>query len=152
MNSSSPSQSFDSAVAALEARVSAAIPFPGLVVVHLWAPWCPDCVSEFHPGGWDSFVRDHPRARFIFVAVWSETDGNEELRKHGLEPGGNLTVLHHPNPSRKKEDRMASFLGRPIRWIPTTWIYQGGSHARSIDTGTVDFSELRRIGREAPLK
>ena len=143
MNVQRPPVPGDAARARLEASVLEAVS-SGLAIVHLWAPWCPDCLSEFGAEGWGPFVRSQPAVKFIFVAVWSENDGRDELASHGLAACPNLIVLSHPNPSRKKGERMEAFLGRSVAWIPTTWAFREGEVIELIDRGTVDFPALRR--------
>src|SRR5580700_3586246 len=88
-----------------ETVLAQAVKSPGITVVHLWAPWCPNCKAEITGGGWSHFISASPDVKFVFVTVWSEDPGTELLKKYGLAGAPNLTVLVHPNASRKDHER-----------------------------------------------
>ncbi|HZR04440.1 MAG TPA: thioredoxin family protein, partial [Candidatus Udaeobacter sp.] len=55
-----------------EQKILEAIKSPDLSVVHLWAPWCPNCQAELKSGGWLKMVKENPQVKFYFVSVWND--------------------------------------------------------------------------------
>jgi thiol-disulfide isomerase/thioredoxin len=130
---------------AAETQTAEAIRAPGLSVVHLWASWCSNCQAEMKSGGWTKMVTDNPQTHFVFVSVWNAgDDGKAMLHKFGIGGQANVTVLADPGP-RSGNDRMKSFLGSPVTWIPTTWIYKGGSLLYALNYGEVRFPVLQQF-------
>jgi hypothetical protein len=82
-------------------------------VVHFWAPWCPNCYGELKKKGWSTFIDANPNVNFVFVTSWTgdNGDGRAMLEKLGVGPQKNFQLFLHPNPSRREEDKMTSFLG-----------------------------------------
>lgn len=116
----------------------------GLTVVHLWAPWCSNCQSELKSGGWLQTVSDNPDVKFVFVSVWNNgDDGRAMLDKFGLTEKSNVTVLADPGP--RTGDKIKSFNGLPLSWIPTTWIYKGGDLRYAMNYGEMRFDILKQF-------
>jgi len=68
-----------------EQAVVAGIKSPQTSVVHLWAPWCPNCQAELKSGGWTKTVNENPQVKFYFVSVWNDgQDGRAMLNKFGI--------------------------------------------------------------------
>ena len=57
-----------------EQKVTEAIKSPELSVVHLWAPWCSNCLAELKSGGWAQMAKANPQVKFYFVSVWDNGD------------------------------------------------------------------------------
>jgi thiol-disulfide isomerase/thioredoxin len=128
-----------------EERVAEAVKAPSLSVVHLWAPWCSNCLAEMKSGGWSKMIKDNPQTRFIFVSVWNAgDDGKAMLEKFGIGDQANVTVVADPGP-RSGSDRIKRFLDLPLSWIPTTWVYQGGDLRYALNYGEVRFPVLQQF-------
>ncbi|MDQ2659735.1 MAG: hypothetical protein M3Y03_04870 [Verrucomicrobiota bacterium] len=139
-----PCLAANSAITA-EAKAAEAVKAPGLSVVHLWAPWCSNCQAELKSGGWTKMVTDNPQTNFVFVSVWNAgDDGKAMLQKFGIGSQTNVTILADAGP-RSGNDRMQSFLGLPVTWIPTTWVYKGGSLRYALNYGEVRFPVLQQF-------
>ena len=135
----------DAAPSPAEAKVAAAVKAPELSVVHLWAPWCSNCLAEMKSGGWEKMVKDNPQTRFYFVSVWNAgDDGREMLKKFGLAELPNVTVLADPGP-RRGDDKLKRFLDLPVSWIPTTWVYKGGDLRYAMNYGEIRFPVLQQF-------
>ena len=137
----------------IESEVAEAIKSPQLTIVHFWAPWCSNCKAElFNPqGGWADFIKANPKVHFIFVTVWNADDGRAVLEKAGIRSLANLTVLLHPNSSRKDDEKVRSFGGLDIPWLPTTWIYRNGKILYNIGYGEMRFPILQQFVNDAAL-
>ena len=108
----------------IEAQVAEATKSSKVSVVHFWATWCPNCHAELKSGGWKQFIEANPETHVIFITVRDEKPGAVELARFGLGPQKNLTILQHPNASRRSGQEMTSFLGMRLGWIPATWIFR----------------------------
>lgn len=134
------------APAPLEAEVSALIAGPQVTIVHFWAPWCPNCKAEMGPDGWVKFIADNPDVKFVFLNIWHrDQDPRPKLAAAGLGAQPNLTLLTHPNPSRQQADRLNSFLGLPVTWLPTTWIFRDGRLRYALNYGEMRFGLLQQL-------
>lgn len=134
------------APAPLETEVSALIAGPQVTIVHFWAPWCPNCKAEMGPDGWAKFIADNPEVKFIFLNIWHKgQDPLPKLTAAGLGAQPNLTLLTHPNPSRLQADRLNSFLGLPITWVPTTWVFKDGKLRYALNYGEMRFGLLQQF-------
>ena len=129
----------------LERQVAAAVQGPQVTLVHFWAPWCPNCKAELKDGDWAKFVNSHPEVKVIFITTWNDKQGLEALTKYGLGTQPNFTSYLHPNPSRHREDKVSSFLGLPVNWIPTTWIFKDGKLRYAFNWGELHFSVLQQL-------
>ncbi len=135
----------------LEKEVSALIAGPQVTVVHFWAPWCPNCRAEMSPDtGWARFVGANPGVKVVFINIWHKgQDGRAALEAAGLGAQSNLLLLAHPDGSRVAADRLNSFLGLPITWIPTTWIYRDGQLRAAFNYGEIRFPVLQQMVDDA---
>ena len=137
-------------VAPLEKEVAEIIAGPQVTVVHFWAPWCSNCRAEMGPGGWARFVGANPGAKFVFITIWHQgQDPKPQLEAAGLGAQPNLLLLKHPNPSKLEADRLNSFLGLPVTWIPTTWIYREGKLRAAFNYGEIRFPVLQLMMDDA---
>src|SRR6266481_4798013 len=106
-----------------EQNVVEAIKSQGLSVVHLWAPWCSNCLAELKSGGWLKMVKDNPQVKFYFVSVWNGGgNGKAMLAKFEIGDQPNVTIVADPGP--RTGNKIKQFAGLPLSWIPTTWIYK----------------------------
>ena len=137
----------------VEQQVVKAIQSPQLTIVHFWAPWCSNCKAElFNPsGGWADFIKANPNVHFVFVTVWNADDGRAVLEKAGIHSPPNLTLLLHPNASRKDGEKVRSFMGLDMPWLPTTWIYRNGKILYNIGYGEMRFPILQQFVNDAAL-
>jgi len=127
-----------------EDQVRDAIKSPDLTVVHLWAPWCSNCQAELKSGGWLKIVKDNPKTKFVFVSVWNNgEDGRSLLEKYGLASEPNVTITADPGP--RTGDKIKQFIGLPLSWIPTTWVYKGGDLRYALNYGEIRFPVLQQF-------
>ena len=98
-----------------EAQVRAIIEQEGIHVVRFWAPWCGNSMNELRDGLYD-LIGDHPDVTFTFVTVRNDgEDGQATLDRFAIPD--RVTVLAEQN------RQPLTFLGLPITWTPTTWIF-----------------------------
>jgi thiol-disulfide isomerase/thioredoxin len=127
-----------------EQKVLDEIKSPDLTVVHLWAPWCPNCQAELKNGGWLKMAKDNPQVKFYFVSVWNGgEDGRAMLKKFDIADQPNVTILADPGPRGK--NHIKQFAGQPLSWIPTTWVYKGGNLRYALSYGEVRFPVLQQF-------
>lgn len=124
---------------------------PTTTVVHLWAPWCPNCLSELKSGNWIKTIKEHPQVKFLFVSVWdSGDDGTAMLKKYEIEGQPNVVILADPGP--RTGDKIKQFVGLPLSWIPTTWIFKGGQMRYAMNYGEMRFSVLDQFLQDVDSK
>lgn len=127
-----------------EQQVSEAIKVPEVSVVHLWAPWCSNCQTEFKSGGWTKTIKDNPEVKFYFVSVWnSGEDGRALLAKYEIASQPNVIILADAGP--RSTGKITQFIGLPLTWIPTTWIFKGGDLRYALNYGEVRFPVLQQL-------
>jgi thiol-disulfide isomerase/thioredoxin len=127
-----------------EDKASAEIKAPTTTVVHLWAPWCSNCLAELKSGEWVKTIQAHPQVKFIFVSVWNNgEDGAAILRKYEIQGQPNVLVLADPGP--RTGAKIKQFAGLPVSWIPTTWIFKGGTLRYALNYGELRFSILDQL-------
>jgi len=139
----------DPASAAFEQRLGDAVKSEKVTVVHLWAPWCPNCKAELSQGGWSTFIAANPQVNFVFVTVWNPSDGHELLAANGVGTEPNFQLLLHPNGSRKRDEKVTELLGLPVSWIPTTWVFRGGKLRYALNFGELRFPMLGQMIRDS---
>lgn len=121
---------------------------PQITVVHFWAPWCPNSLTELKNHGWSTFIDSNFDVKFIFVTVRSANDGYGVLAEHGVEKQQNLLRLHHPNHVRSGHGVIASFMDIPLNWAPSTWIFREGKLRYALNYGEVRFPLLQQLVRD----
>jgi thiol-disulfide isomerase/thioredoxin len=144
---------FSSAYAAspAEEKTVAEIKTPTTTVVHLWAPWCPNCLNELKSGGWTKVIKDHPQVNFLFVSVWNGgEDGAAMLKKYNVEGLPNVTILADPGP--RTGNKIKEFAGMPLSWIPTTCIFKGGQLRYAMNYGELHFPVLEQFLQDVDAK
>jgi thiol-disulfide isomerase/thioredoxin len=125
-----------------EQKLTEAIKSPELSVVHLWATWCSNCQAELKSGGWLKMVKNNPQVKFYFVSVWNGgDDGRAMLKKYEIADQPNVTILADPGP--RTGNKINQFLGLPLSWIPTTWVFKGGELRYALNYGEVRFPVLQ---------
>jgi thiol-disulfide isomerase/thioredoxin len=130
--------------ASAEQTVAEAVKGQTISVVHLWAPWCSNCQHELKSGGWTKMVKDNPSVKFYFVSIWnSGGDGREMLAKYDLTQQPNVNVLADPGP--RGAGHIQKFLGLPVSWIPTTWVFKGGDLRYALNYGEIRFPMLQQM-------
>ncbi len=139
-----PAPSADAPLTPTEEAVRTTIQQPGVHVVHFWAPWCGNSTSELG-SGWYEVVEANPDVSFTFVTIWNDgEDGAATLRRYGIPE--TATVLAQPDrgPSADKALRRRTFLGLPLSWTPTTWIFnREGQLATAFNYGEVSAAMLQ---------
>jgi len=144
-----PARADDSPSSAVERRLSDATKSPGVTVVHLWAPWCPNCRAELADGGWSGLIERNPDVNFVFVTIWNPVDGREMLEKYGVGAEKNFQLLLHPNSSRRRGEKVAELMGIPISWVPTTWIFRDGELRYAMNYGELRFPMLQQLVKDS---
>ena len=133
------------AVSPAEQQVSEATKAPGLSVVHLWAPWCSNCLAELKSGGWTKMIKENPETRFVFVSIWNAgDDGRAMLKRHEIGDQPNVMIVADPGP-RRGDGKITRFLDLPVTWIPTTWVFKGGDLRYALNYGEVRFDVLQQF-------
>lgn len=133
------------AVSPVEQQVSEMTKAPGLTVVHLWAPWCSNCLAELKSGGWPTMIRGNPETRFVFVSVWNAgEDGRAMLKRYEIADQANVTIVADAGP-RRGEGKITRFLDLPVTWIPTTWVFKAGELRYALNYGEVRFDVLQQF-------
>ena len=128
----------------IEQQVAEAVKSPKVTIVHFWATWCPNCKAELANGGWRDFIAANPDVKVIFVTTWDPKAGAPELEKFGLGAQKNFTALQPPNVSRKA-DKLSEFLGLPVSWLPTTWVFRDGKLRYALNYGELRFPMLQQM-------
>lgn len=139
----------DAAVASLEKEVAQLVAGPQVTVVHFWAPWCPNCRAELANNGWSTFIDTNADVHFVFITAWHNEDGHAALQKADVGGQQNFKLFLHPNPSRKADARMTRFMGLPVSWIPTTWVFKDGQLRYALNYGEVRFPVLQQLIRDS---
>ena len=135
--------------AALESEVAGIVNGPQVTVVHFWAPWCSNCKEEMRPAGWAKFVNENPSVKIVFINVWhSGQDPAPKLTAAKLGAQPNFLARTHPNGSMST-GKMETFLGQPLQWVPTTWVYRGGKLRYALNYGEIRFEMLQQMVKDA---
>ncbi len=142
--SPAPAVAIATGASSVDDQVKALVQGPDPTVVHLWATWCGNCVSEMKEGGWAKFIAANPQTKFIFVTVWDGgKEGKDLLTKHGIAELPNVTILAHPG--GRKENRLTTFMDIPVTWTPTTWVLRKGRVAYALNYGEIRFPMLQQM-------
>ena len=125
---------------ATERAVAETLEAEGVHVVHFWAPWCGNSTAEFEAGLYE-VVDANPDVTFSFVTIWNDgQDGADRLARYGIAEGGHVAVYAQPDrgPSADLDARRRTFLGLPLTWTPSTWVFnRGGKLAYAFNYGEV---------------
>ena len=135
----------EEALTPAEQAVRAQVLEDGVHVVHFWAPWCDNSLAELRQG-WYEVIENNADVSFAFVTVWSDGEaGREALDRFAIPE--TVTVLTQPDfgPSDDKAQRRRRFLGLPVTWIPTTWVFRnGGELAYAFNYGELEMDQLQQ--------
>jgi thiol-disulfide isomerase/thioredoxin len=142
----------DDPVQALEKQVAALTAGPQVTVVHFWAPWCSNCKAELAKNGWSTFIDTNAETKFVFITAWHNEDGHALLEKNGVVARENFQLFLHPNPSRKAGEKMTAFMGLPVSWLPTTWVFKDGKLRYALNYGELRFPILQQLIRDSEDK
>ena len=130
-----------------EAEVQDVITQDGLHVVHFWAPWCPNAKNELE-AGWSSLIANNPDVSFTFVSIWNDgEDGASVLDRYDI-PTDRVTTLQQPDlgPSDTEANRRKAFLGIPMTWSPSTWVFHNnGELAFAMNYGEMPMDTLQSL-------
>ena len=120
-----------------EARVREIVQSGGIEVVVFWAQWCENSLSQLERG-LAEVIRVNDDVEFTFVSLWDEgCDGAEALREHGIPERARILAQPGVGEDDPKEMRCKDFLGLPVTWIPTTWVFREGTLAYAFNYGEV---------------
>lgn len=126
-----------------ETRVREIIAQDGVHVVHFWAPWCDNSTNEL-AAGWYEVVERHPDVSFTFVTVWNDGEsGAATLRRYAIPE--RVLELTQPDEGESaiRENRRRQFLGLPVTWIPSTWVFhKNGELAFAFNYGEMEMAQL----------
>jgi thiol-disulfide isomerase/thioredoxin len=117
----------------------------GVHVVHFWAPWCDNSRAELE-AGWYEVVENNPDVSFTFVTIWNDGEAGQDVLDRFAIPAS-VTVLTQDDygPSDEKANRRRRFLGLPVTWIPTTWVFRdNGELAYAFNYGEVAMDQLQQ--------
>ncbi len=122
-----------------EEQVRALLAEDGVYVVHFWAPWCHNSRTEFREGVWNEIIEQHEDVTFIFVTVFNDGElGEWTLTQHEIPDRVHTFAQPDHGRSRIRANRRKTFLGLPLTWTPTTWIFhRNGKLAFAINYGEV---------------
>lgn len=138
----------DNAVRALEKEVAAITAGPRITVVHFWAPWCSNCKTELANHGWSTFIDSNFDVKFVFITAWNAEDGRALLKQNDVGAQENFQLFLHPNASRKAGEKMTTFMGLPVSWLPTTWVFKDGQLRYALNYGELRFPILQQLIRD----
>ncbi len=124
-----------------ERAVQEMIAGDGVHVVHFWAPWCDNSISELSQG-WYEVIEDNPEVNVAFVTVWSDgADGADVLQRYAIPD--RVLVLTQSD-GRAEALRRREFLGLPMTWLPSTWVFhENGRLAFAFNYGEMTMPQLQ---------
>ncbi|CAN5491422.1 thioredoxin family protein [soil metagenome] len=128
-----------------EEAVASRIAEDGIHVIHFWAPWCDNSISELE-SGWYEAIEDHDDVTFTFVTVWSDgAEGRDILNRYAIPDRVTVLKQEDRGPSEEPANRIRSFLGLPMTWVPTTWVFhRNGQLAYAFNFGEMEMAQLDR--------
>ena len=136
--------------ARFEKEIAALVAAPNVTIIHFWAPWCSNCRAEMVPEGWAKFIGENPKVQVVFINIWHRGENPlPKLAAAGLGAQSNLRLLTHPNSARLAADRVNIFLGLPLTWLPSTWIYREGQLSVAFNYGEIRFPVLQQMVDDA---
>lgn len=140
----------DPSMTPAEKRVADILKEDGIHLVHFWAPWCDNSIAELR-NGWYELVARHPDVSFTFVTIWNDgQSGRETMDRYGLPARVVELTQEDFGTSEDKALRRRSFLGVPVTWIPTTWVFRAnGELAFAFNYGELQMDQLDRAIADA---
>lgn len=136
----------DGALSPTEERVREILKRDGIHVVHFWSPWCENAISEFRKG-WFELIENNGDVMFTFVTIWNDGEVDEHVLEDYVIPDRVETLgLPDYGPSAVEANRRRSFLGLPLTWTPSTWIFhQNGELAFAMNYGEMGMAEVQPL-------
>lgn len=133
----------DTTLTDAERSVRETITADGVHVVHFWAPWCDNSTNEL-ARGWYEVVEQNADVGFTFVTIWNDGEvGAGTLDRYAIPERAARLVVPGARPARA--DRQLTFLGLPVSWIPTTWVFnRNGQLAYAFNFGELTMSQLQQ--------
>ena len=132
---------------AAEASVEATVATDGVHVVHFWAPWC----DKLDVRARRRVVRGRGAAsrRDVYLRDALERGRRRRADAHAVrDPRSASSASWCPARSPPKGERTTTFLGMPVTWIPTTWVFnRNGQLAVAFNYGEADARAARRRHR-----
>lgn len=129
-----------------EKRVQEIVRKDGVHVVHFWAPWCGNSIAELE-AGWSDLIEANEDVTFTYVTIWNNgRSGLGRLQQFGV--GERVEELVQPDfgPSADRSQRRYSFLGLPVTWVPSTWIFhRRGEPAFLLNFGEMDMHTIQHL-------
>ena len=127
-------------------RVQSIIAEDGVHVVHFWAPWCSNAQSEL-ASGWGDLVRANTDVSFTFVSIWNDGEAAPDLLAEYNIPDRVVTLTQgDPGASDSEAERRRRFLGLPVTWSPSTWIFhQNGELAFALNYGEMPMDTIQSL-------
>lgn len=129
-----------------ETAIQAMLKQDGVHVVHFWAPWCSNAKNEL-AAGWGDLVQDNPDVTFTFVSIWNDNErAADVLAQYDLPK--RVTTFTQPDlgPSDDESNRRKVFLGIPMTWSPSTWIFHNnGELAFAMNYGEMDMQTIQTL-------
>jgi hypothetical protein len=123
---------------AAEVRVREIVGQDGIHVVHFWAPWCANSLAELREG-WAELIETNGDITFTFVTIWS-------LAQYAIPARVLELTQEDVGPSRDRANRRRTFLGLPVTWIPTTWVFHNnGSLAFAMNYGEMKMEIVQSL-------
>lgn len=131
---------------ATERRVREMLAADGIHVVHFWTPSSENSISEFGKG-WFELIENNGDVEFIFVTIWNDGEiGRSVLKKFVILDRITALALPDDGPSAIEAGRRRSFLGLPLTWAPSTWIFhQNGRLAFAMNYGEMGMNEVQTL-------
>jgi hypothetical protein len=135
----------EDALTPAEQAVRAQVLQDGIHVVHFWAPWCDNSVSELQKG-WYEVIEGNDDVTFTFVTIWNDGEtGRETLDRYAIPATVPVLTQEDFGPSENKPTRRRRFLGLPVTWIPTTWVFhKNGELAYAFNYGELEMDQLQQ--------
>jgi thiol-disulfide isomerase/thioredoxin len=127
-------------------RVQSIIQKDGVHVVHFWAPWCSNAKNEL-AAGWGALVEANPNVSFTFVSIWNDGEPAQDVLAPYDIPDRVVTLTQpDPGPSDNEAERRRRFLGLPVTWSPSTWIFhQNGELAFALNYGEMPMDTVQSL-------
>jgi hypothetical protein len=146
------SEKTDADGAELEKEIAAIVAGPQVTVVHFWAPWCSNCAAEMRADGWPKFVNGNPEVKVVFLSVWHQDQaGDRKLTAAGLGTQENFLARTHPNPASDRGKRLERFMGLPLGWVPSTWVFREGNLLYALNHGEMRFEMLQQMVKDGAM-
>ena len=101
-------------------------------------------------GGWRKFTEENPKVRVVFINIWHKNlDAAAALKVAGLGPQPNFLARTDANSSNQRGEKLETFLGFPVQWVPTTWVYRQGKLRYALNYGEIRFAMLQQMVADA---